>query len=340
MQVNRIRRTSRWGLPLLLAVLVPAGCDDALTDPPLDAPPDGVTTLSVYLTDAPGEVEDVWVEVLGVQLVGGEGGPISLLEEPTELISLLDLQDDVLLLVEDYELPQGRYSQVRFIIGGAVLETVDGRVYAQGGAEHPFGLPTTGTLHCPSCAQTGIKVQIPGGVELHEGANGLLLDFDVAQSFGRQAGQSGRWVMRPVIKGAVALPQEIEDGELGSWIVGEVNLALDPDTNEPIQLPVCGGVERTLEDFYPTATALNLVDDENQPIQAVGSTSGEGSFSIPVLWADDYALGYWEEVVLDGWILTWEAEVTPTTVPVPEGTEVGGVEYTILGATCEEEAAA
>ncbi len=330
----------RWTLPLLLAALLPAGCDDSLIDPALDPelPPDGRTTLSVYLTDAPGEVADVWVSVDDIVLVGGEGGPISLLDEPSGLVSLLDLQDDVLLLVEDAEVPQGRYSQVRFIIGSGVLETVGGQVYVQGDAEHPGGLEATGTLHCPSCAQTGIKVAFPGGIDLHEGANGLLLDFDVAQSFGRQAGMSGRWVMRPLIKGVLAPPGEIEDGALGASILGTVELDLGVDgEGNPVQLPVCAGEEVSLEDFVPRASTLTLTDDEGEPIRFVGSTAADGTFAIPVLHADDYALDHWAEIQLEGALLEWNAEVTPGTVAVATGSDVIGVVYTITGATCAVE---
>ena len=38
-----------------------------------------------------------------------------------------------------------------------------------------------------------------GSVRLEGNSNILLVDFDVAQSFGHQAGGSGRWVMHPVV---------------------------------------------------------------------------------------------------------------------------------------------
>jgi hypothetical protein len=336
MPVNRMGRTFRWAIPLLLAALVPAGCDDSLTDPPVDAPPEGVATLSVYLTDAPGDVAAVWVDVVDVVLVG-EGGPISLLDEPYGLVNLLDLQDRNLLLSEGRAVEAGRYSQVRLIIGGGVLETVGGDVYVQGDVEHPEGLPGTGTLHCPSCSQSGIKVQFSSGLDLQEGANGLLLDFDVAQSFGRLAGQSGRWVMRPLVKGLVADPGEIEDGALGGAIQGTVvlDLGVDPESGEPVELPVCDGAARTLADFYPVATSRTLEDDEGAPIVHVGSTSGEGEFQISVMETDGYDLEYWSEVLLEGATLTWEAEVAPATVEVAEGEVVDGVVFTITGASCQ-----
>jgi hypothetical protein len=338
MKLPSSARAVRAGFLVMTAGLVTAGCDDVVTDPGLEPPDEDATTLSVYLTDAPGDVADVWIEIDDVVLVGGPDGPVSLLPEPMGPISLLDLENESMLLVGDIEVEPGTYSQLRFMLGGAVLETVDGRVYAQGGMPHPGGLAATGELHCPSCAQSGLKVQFSSGLVLEEGRNGVLLDFDVAQSFGRQAGQSGRWVMRPLIKGVAAHPDDLEDGPPGALIRGTVALATDAATGEPVvALPVCGegeGAQRTLADFVPRATTVNLVDDEMEPIRYVGSTGEDGAFSISVLEADEYALDHWGEIVLDGWVLAWEAEVTPASVNVPEGAVVDGVSYTVTGASC------
>jgi aerobic-type carbon monoxide dehydrogenase small subunit (CoxS/CutS family) len=40
-----------------------------------------------------------------------------------------------------------------------------------------------------------------------EGETALLVDFDVAESFGKQAGQGDKWVMHPVLKGSVVEPE-------------------------------------------------------------------------------------------------------------------------------------
>jgi hypothetical protein len=324
------------GLALALGT---AACADSGFDPDAD-PGDGATTLSVYLTDAPGDVADVWIEIDDIILQGGPEGPLSLLEEPVGPVSLLDLQDEVMLLVEELELEAGTYAQLRFRLGGAVLETVGGSVYAFGGMEHPDGLPVTGTLMCPSCAQSGLKVTFPGGIVIGEGANGILLDFDVAQSFGRQAGQSGRWVMRPLIKGIAVSPGDMDgNGDLpGGRIEGTVALAVDPESGEPLlALPVCGvgedAVTRTLADFVPRATTTTVLD-EGEPIAFVGSTTAAGAFQVNVLHEDSYALDHWNEIVLNGWILTWQAQVAPATVNVEEGEVVGGVTYTITAASC------
>ena len=57
-----------------------------------------------------------------------------------------------------------------------------------------------GSLHAPSYAQSGLKVQMTGGaLVLDTPMKILLVDFDVTQSFGHAA--SG-WVMHPVVTGA------------------------------------------------------------------------------------------------------------------------------------------
>jgi hypothetical protein len=59
----------------------------------------------------------------------------------------------------------------------------------------------TGDLQMPSFAQSGLKVNLPGDAITVEGDDQriLLVDFDVSKSFGHQAGNSGKWVMHPVI---------------------------------------------------------------------------------------------------------------------------------------------
>jgi hypothetical protein len=320
------------GVPVALlaaGAFVLAGCDSTTTGPDNGLEP-GQASFTIHLTDAPAEVADVWVEIADVRLVG-QGQPISLLEESTGMVNLLDLHGTSMVLVDESEVEAGTYSQLRFVLSGAVLETMDGSVYAWGDVEHPEGLPTTGTLHCPSCAQSGLKVSFAGGLVLEEGPNAAWVDFDVSQSFGRQAGQSGRWVMRPVIQGFMTDPVSPEP-EMGA-IAGTVVLALD-DENEPIQIPACGGEDRGVADFIPVASGSAWVDDEGEPFTFTGTVNATGAFSIAVLGDDTYTLGHQGVIVLEEEELTWTATVAPGTVEVAGGATVEGVVYTITGASC------
>ena len=320
-------RGIRWSLPALLVSLMAAGCDDS-TDSPTNTT--GETRLSVYLTDAPGDVESVWVQIDDIVLVG-QGPQVSLLEEPTDVINVTELADAaVALLVAGVPVEPGRYTQVRFVLGGAVLLDDYGNVYAYGDIELPPHLELTGELTCPSCSQSGIKVKVPGGVELAEADDaGILMDFDVSQSFGHVAGQSGKWVMHPVILGTVADPEAIGAGEGDAEIKGTI--ALDTD----VVIPECAGEVRDLEDFVPLATAATLIDEEGAALVFSGETEEGGEFKIEVLGADSYDLGYEAEVEFGAEKLVWEAEVNPEQAVIEtEGGEVNGVAYTVTGVSC------
>lgn len=207
-------------LVLPAALLVSVRCADDGGDPAGLDGSDGVTRVSVLLTDAPDDLAHAWVEIERIYLQGGgdegEGdeaeddgaaGRVILLDEPTGLVDLLTLDDAVLELVDDVVVPSKRYSQLRVIVGGAVVETESGEVFSSGAA-HPEGKEATGTVLCPSCVQTGIKVVLGGEGLLVEGdAMIVMIDFDAGETFGRRAGESGMWVMRPVITAS-----EVETG--------------------------------------------------------------------------------------------------------------------------------
>lgn len=320
-------------LALLLSV---AACgDDEVT-----APADGMASLSIFLTDAPGDVDSVWVELVGLTAQGGEGGPVELLGEPTELVLLTDLVGTLQLLSIAADIDPTTFSQLRMVVGDAVLLSSEGKVYVKGDPVLPPELEGVeeadlGELQCPSCSQSGIKVKIPNdGMEVEEGAAALVLDFDVAQSFGHSAGNSGKWVMHPVIHGTL-IGDEDGDGEVldelgfAGSITGTVALG------EGITIPECPtGTPRSILDFVPTATLDGLLDGDGQPITRTGSVQEGGGFTIGFLPAGSYTLGFIETLVLDAHHLTFTAAVAPGQVTV-SGEEVSGVAFTIQGAVCE-----
>lgn len=304
-----------------------AACDDGATGP------GGETALSVRLTDAPGDVHAVWVEVTDVQLVGGpadgetdgdDGGPISLLDQPTDLIRLTDLVGTTETIVSDAEVPSGVYTQVRLVVGDAILQVeasdgTGGDAYVTGDPALPEGVAQSdvvGDLLCPSCPQTGIKVQLPdGNLELEGPDADLVLDFDVTQSFGRRAGMSGMWVMHPVIVAS-------EASRAGS-IAGTVTLA------DGVSIPECGGSARSVRDFVPIATSA--ADTETVKSAEVAE---DGSFAFGAVATGDWTLGFESGIDFeDGDTLTFGADVSPETVTVEAGAEATA-DYTVTSASC------
>jgi hypothetical protein len=175
--------------------------------------------LSIMLTDAPGDVLEAVVTIDQVYLQGGsadaeeeapESARVNLLAAPVT-VDLLTLADEWMTLVGDAEIPAGKYGQLRFVVSGAYLKVAEeggDRIYATSPdyAGLPAGAEVSGSLQTPGFAQSGLKVSFPGGVTV-EGETALLVDFDVAESFGHQAGQGDKWVMHPVLKGSVVVPE-------------------------------------------------------------------------------------------------------------------------------------
>ena len=185
---------------VLLALSLPlAACDDGTAVP-------GAGEITLLITDDPGPVTQAIVEIERAELIG-DGEPFVANQAPFTR-DLLELSNDIAELAANVTIPGGTYSQVRFVIPRAcigVMENADGEqeeahelIYATAGFD-ACGEPD-GPLRLPSFAQSGLKVNLPGGsMQIDGDSKVVLFDFDVSQSFGKAAGASGAWVMRPVI---------------------------------------------------------------------------------------------------------------------------------------------
>lgn len=303
-------RILRLCLASALAV-APLACEGGTTGP------GGTASVSVLLTDAPGNVAHFWVRIDEIYLQGtpaAEGGRVVLLDQPTDLIDLVPLNGSTFQLVDDITIPAGIYNQLRIVIGEAILETEEGEVFSTGGLETAQNGPANGDLNCPSCGSSGFKVKLPGGA-LHLESEGelLVLDFDVLQSVGRERGASRMWVMNPLVTAT--------ELEASGAIHGEVALA------EGVEFEGCEGV-RTIADFVPLATP------EADPEAArSGSVEVDGSYAIGFVPPGTYLLGYEPEVEFDDEILEFVAEASEPTVVVPSG-GVTVADYAITSAAC------
>lgn len=182
----------------LLTTLALAGCGNTQG-------PSGTTSLSVVLKDAPGDLQKAVVTISEIDLVGS-GGVQVLMQTPTTT-DLLTLATNTATLVQGAEVPSGTYTELRFKITGACIAVDNGAqpslIYATTGYDATeCGSGTPGLLQAPSYAQSGLKVTMAANALTLTGTQKILLvDFDVSQSFGQQAGGSGGWVMHPVVTG-------------------------------------------------------------------------------------------------------------------------------------------
>src|ERR1700742_4539481 len=76
--------------------------------------------VTIKLTDAPGDFKAAVVTISEVYLQG-EGGKVVLSNEATTT-NLVTLANDTADLVKDAVVPEGKYSELRFVISGAYIE--------------------------------------------------------------------------------------------------------------------------------------------------------------------------------------------------------------------------
>lgn len=297
------------------------------------------TSLSVFLTDGPGNVDAVWADIEKLT-IEGQPGKIDLLDGPTGLIEVTELINGQLeQLVNAADLPAGKYTRLMAVIGDAVLLADDGSVYVKGNPNleavlDPAIIPETlGALVCPSCTSSGFKIILPGGqTVLEEGAAALVLDFDIRQSFGDGAGASGEWVMDPVIHATKVKDQDADGDILDDLILEPALSGTVVFSDFPLVL-ACATHTPTLQDFVPTATARTLVDDVGQSIVRTAVVDASGSFEIRPLAGDVYDLDFVHTIDLGDATLQFDATVSPLSADATLG-PVEGVTYTVSSIMC------
>lgn len=240
----------------------------------------GTGHMSIAMTDATSpDVQAAVVTISKIYLVGNAAdtanasGQVVLMSTPVTT-DLLTLSNDVDQLVDSAAVDAGTYTQLRFVIDGGYIQTVDAQgnthVYATANYAHA---PATvdGTLTCPSCGQSGIKVnlQSAGGLTVSDAqSTSLLVDFNVADTFGHQAGNSSQWVMHPTLKAS-----EVS-------LAGKINVSLVMDST--LTLPSVAGSVLTLADFkaeLKPSTADSTSPGETLSLGAVTSDSAAATFN-------------------------------------------------------------
>ncbi|SDK82942.1 protein of unknown function [Salinimicrobium catena] len=160
---------------------------------------EGTAQVAVKLTDAPGDYEEVWVEVEDVMVkmeaettaetgtesdgeTGDEEGWVSLGIAETKEINLLELTGGVTEFLAEAEIPAGYLQEIRLVLGDNNTIVVDGNELV---------------LDTPSAQQSGLKLKV--GQELQADTYyTFILDFDVDQSVVSQG--NGGYSLKPVIR--------------------------------------------------------------------------------------------------------------------------------------------
>lgn len=169
--------------------------------------------LEVYLTDAPSNYKEVWIDIQAVKVKAeavdsaGEDGWTEVPMMHPGLYNLLEFRNGKDTVLAAVDLPAGNISQIRLILGD------DNSVVLKDGTEMP--------LKTPSAQQSGLKLNIHA--ELKPGIPyALVLDFDAAKSI-VEAGNSGNYILKPVIRtfakaAGGAIEGVVNPSEAGAWV--------------------------------------------------------------------------------------------------------------------------
>jgi hypothetical protein len=178
--------------PKLFSVLIAAGscllCSGFFTACG-DSSSDNKALVNVLLIDAPGDFDEVWVEIMGVELLpsgsrGLENGDwVFLPYTPVDkLVRLTDLVGSQRLLLGRKEVPAGIVSQVRLLLGGT-------HYFIKNGQRFPLQLANDSerriTVDLQANATAGFALDI-------------YIDFDVASSI--HAAGSGVFLLNPTLR--------------------------------------------------------------------------------------------------------------------------------------------
>lgn len=180
------------GLLVAAGLLFWAGCDSNGDLSPAQG------QFALMLTDAPANLDKAVVTVDRVDLVsddaedeveededdGEKEGIITLTDTPRQM-DLLQLQGGVTETLADVTVPEGEYTQLRFVLGDENYVVWDDG--------------TKQTLQVPSAKQTGIKIILPKVEIENEGDQvEVTLDFDVEESFVEKG--NGEYLFKPTVK--------------------------------------------------------------------------------------------------------------------------------------------
>jgi hypothetical protein len=302
-------------LPLLAGTLLLGACDSG------GGTAAGSGKVSVRLVDAPGDLKEARVQIQEIYLQGaGEAdstsGRLTLAGPSATYYDLLTLGNGSFAdLVKDAVVPAGTYSVLRVVIGDAYVVTKDGKVYATAGATLPAGLTATGELQRTRGKSSGYQAQFAdGGLTVSGDSRILVLDFDVANSFGHVAGNSGKFVMNPHFT--------VTQASLSGSIRGTVTAA-------GVTFPACGGAATDVSHFTATATSGATA--------LAAKAAADGTFAFAYVPPGTYTMGVAPVAYANGDTLSFTATAAPPTATVASsGTTT--VSYTVTAAACKPHA--
>lgn len=184
-----------------------------------ETPNGGNARVNFYLVDAPGDFDEVWIEVLAIRVKadddsmdddsqgnddddGNESDWKEIpYDEASPYVNLMDLTGENSLFIGSEDFPEGEIDQLRLVLGDDNYVVKDG---------------VRSDLNTPSAQQSGLKIKVDEDIQGGMSYN-LVIDFDVAKSI-VVAGNSGNINLKPVLR---AYMEEAASGVMGQVFPAE-----------------------------------------------------------------------------------------------------------------------
>ena len=215
--------------------------------------------LMVKMTDAPGDYDEVNIEVLDVMIKGnsdsGDNGWVSIGDKTQvgegKIYDLLKLTGGANIMLTDSLIPSGKLGQIRLILGDENTVVVDGESF---------------DLKTPSAQQSGLKLLINQDLA-SDTTYEFLLDFDVEKSVEKSIVTTGNsdYILKPVIR--------VSTAEASGAIKGIVTPAVD--------YQILASVQQGEKIFSAFVTKDDKDEDTND---------GDGAFQINGIPSGTYTL--------------------------------------------------
>lgn len=271
----------------------------------------GTATLSTALMDGPfrtsgGTVSAVNIAVSKVEAVGSGGVQTIATFSPAQQINLLNYQTSALTL-GSASIPAGTYQQLRFVLD---TSNANNTSVVVNGTTYPLTIPSatgggfggnSSTDGGDGAGTAGIKVNVSLNAQAGQ-SYGFVIDFNAAESI-VSAGQSGQWIMKPVLVAAA----QATSGSLSGTVKNNAGTAV---------------------------SNAEVLAEQNGTAVNSGVTDSNGNFQINALPAGSYTL-----VVKNAWTnqagaaqtatgADGTADVTGPSVTVTAGQTASGVSIT------------
>jgi len=269
------------GLSLIVAGVLAIACSDISSNVETSEAADGKAHMEVTLTDAPGDYQQVNIDVQGLRIhytpaesdtaesdttdSDNNGEWIDLPVEPMN-VNLLELTNGVDTLLAEVDLDPGHYRELRLILGNDNTVMVDS---------------TISNLKVPSGQQSGYKIKFETDLEAGDELD-VVVDFDAGRSV-HKAGKSGKYILKPVLKAFVEEGEEVEVGSIAGSVdpaeaAPNVYAIMDDDTAATTQADEEGSfllqgledgqydvsIEPTIEQYADTTINDVMVEEDEQ----------------------------------------------------------------------------